>query len=115
VTATSNAVPLLVRPTVSVAAVDATTVTFSVTPPLRGGQRVSVVLGRLSGGSADDPVDVTLVVPPVSAAEAPQPSVVVPRGDIPDGTWLVRVQVDGVESLPGIIGEVYGSPSLTLP
>ena len=115
VTATSNAVPLLVRPTVSVGAVDPTTVALSVTPPLRAGQRVSVVLGRISGGSADDPADVTLVMPPVSAAEAPQTSIVVPRNDIPDGTWLVRVQVDGVESLPGIVGETYGSPSLTLP
>lgn len=115
VTAMSNAVPLLVRPTVSVGAVDPTTVTLSVVPSLQAGQRVSVVLGRISGGGPDDPADVTLVMPPVSAVAAPQTSVVVPRADIPDGTWLVRVQVDGVESLPGIVGETYGSPSLTLP
>ena len=115
VTATSNAVPLLVRPTVSEVAVDPTSVTLTVDPPLQAGQRVAVVLGRISGGGPGDPADVTLVVPPVSAVDAPLAAVVLPRSAIPDGTWLVRVQVDGVASLPGMDGETYGLPSLTLP
>jgi hypothetical protein len=115
VTASSNAVPLLVRPVVSAGAVDATTVTFPVVPPLQAGQRASVLLGRLGGGAPDDPAGVTITAPPVSAADAPETSVAVPRTDIPDGTWLVRVQVDGAESLPDLAGESYDTPSLTLP
>ncbi len=115
VTAASNAVPLLVRPTVTVGATTATTVTLPVTPALRAGQRATVFLGRISGGDPDDPRDVTFVLPPVDVAEAPMESVAVPRDGIPDGTWLVRMRVDGADSLPGLIGEVYGSPSLTLP
>jgi Pvc16 N-terminal domain len=108
----SNAVPLLVRPEVEVTDVSADEVTLSVAPPLQEGQRASVVLGRLDG--AEEPSEVTLVLPPVAEDDAPLAELVLPRADIPDGHWLVRLQVDGVESLPQLAGDVYGEPDLTL-
>jgi Pvc16 N-terminal domain len=108
----SNAVPVLVRPEVEVTGVTATEVTLSVAPPLQEGQRASVILGRLDG--AAEPTEVTLVLPPVSEDDAPLAELVLPRADLPDGHWLVRVQVDGADSLPQLVGEVYGEPDLTL-
>jgi hypothetical protein len=109
----SNAVPLLVRPEIAVADVTATEVSLTVAPPLQEGQRASVVLGRLEGD--DEPLEVTLVLPPVPAADAPLGELVLARADIPDGHWLVRLQVDGVDSLPELVGDVYAAPDLTLP
>src|SRR5829696_4429222 len=47
VTATSNAVPLLVRPSVVVADIDDEDVKLTITPPLQAGQRLTIMLGRL--------------------------------------------------------------------
>ena len=110
--ATSNAVPLLLRPEVSAVSTGASTVTLTLAPPLQAGQRVGVQLSRLDDAGSDAPGVVSLVLPPVTA---PSASVPFPRGDVPPGTWLVRVQVDGVDNLPGLIGEMYGAPTLTLP
>lgn len=115
VTATSNSLPLLVRPTVTVGPVGATSVELTVSPPLRAGQQPSVLLSRLVDAGPDATDDVTLVLAPIAAGEAPTSSVALSRADLPAGTWLVRVQVDGVQSLPGVVGDVYGSPTLTLP
>jgi hypothetical protein len=115
VVAASNAVALVVRPSVEVTDLDDDEVTLTVAPPLQSGQRLTVVLGRLEGGGPDDPSDLTLVLPPVAEADAPQATVVLAREEIPEGRWLVRVQVDGVDSLPEIVGETYGAPDLTLP
>ena len=112
VVAASNALPLVVRPSVAVTDVDDDEVTLTVAPPLQAGQRVTVVLGRLEGGAPDDPSALTLVLPPVATQQA---TIVLPREEIPEGRWLVRVQVDGVDSLPEIVGETYGAPDLTLP
>jgi hypothetical protein len=114
-TATSNALPLTVRPIVTVGPVTAAGITLQLVPPLWEAQRATVVLGRLSGGAPADPSTVTVVLPPVAAADAPLSSVTVPRADVPDGTWLVRVMVDGVDSLPELVGDTYGAPSVTLP
>jgi hypothetical protein len=108
----SNAVPVLVRPEVTVTGVTATEVTLAVAPPLQEGQRASVMLSRLDG--TDEPAEVTLVMPPVAEDDAPLAELVLPRADLPDGHWLVRLQVDGAESLPEFAGEVYGEPDLTL-
>jgi len=112
IVAASNALALVVRPSVAVTDIDDDEVTLTVAPPLQAGQRVTVVLGRLEGGAPDDPADLTLVLAPV---DAPQTAIALLRDEIPDGRWLVRVQVDGVDSLPKIVGETYGAPDLILP
>jgi Pvc16 N-terminal domain len=113
--ARSNAVPLLVRPSVVVSGVDATDVTLTISPPLQAGQRLTVMLGRLEDGAPNDPDAVTLEQAPVAAADAPQATVEIARADVPDGRWLVRVQVDGVDSIPDLVGETYDEPDVVLP
>jgi hypothetical protein len=115
VTATSNALPLLLRPVVAAAGLTADEVTLTVSPPLAAGQRVTVLLSRLAGGEPADPAEVSVALPVVTVAAAPQAEVTLPRADIPDGTWLVRLRVDGVDSLPELVGDTYGAPALTLP
>jgi hypothetical protein len=113
--AASNALPLLLRPAVTVTGTTADEVTLTMSPPLVAGQRASIMLDRLPGGAPADPTEVSITLPPVPTTSAPQTAVTLPRVDVPDGTWLVRLRVDGVDSLPELVGETYGAPALTLP
>ncbi len=113
--ASSNSMPLVVRPAVAVDAVTSTDVTLAFSPPLQQRQRVTILLSRLSGGAEGEPGQVTVALPPVETAAAPVATLTFAHADVPDGTWLVRAQVDGIDSLPDSSGEVYDEPSLTLP
>jgi hypothetical protein len=114
----SNAVPLVVVPTVRAVTTSAGEVHVPVQPPLVEGQRAVVTLGRLA--DPGDPPD--LVQPVVAATLPPQPPgppvaiLALPGEDLPAGTWLVRVSVDGVESIPSLgAGGTYDSPVVTVP
>jgi hypothetical protein len=114
----SNAVPLVVVPTVGTVTTSAGEVHVPVEPPLVEGQRAVVTLGRLA--DPGDPPD--LVQPVVAATLPPQPAgppvatLDVPSEDLPAGTWLVRVSVDGVESIPSLgAGDTYDAPTVTIP
>lgn len=108
--AASNALPLLVRPTVTVGAVTPAQFTVTLQPPLAAGQRATVTLTTMPG-QPGPPQTVTVRLAP---ATVPQPTLTILRSGIPDGTWLVRVQVDGVDSQPELVGETYGAPALAL-
>ncbi|MER6197695.1 DUF4255 domain-containing protein [Streptomyces sp. NPDC001586] len=115
VAATSNALPVTVRPTVARVNVGDSDVVLDLSPPLFAGQRATVSFSR-DVANADAPPDkVDFVLPPLTAETPPQPSVRVPRRDVPDGKWLVRIQVDGVVSLPELVCGIYGSPTVALP
>lgn len=107
----SNALPLVVAPTVVVHAVDADTVTLGIRPRLRAGQRAVVRLDALDGADAEP---VVLAQPPLADGSAPVSQLELAREDVPDGAWLVRVEVDGVSSVPALVGDVYGEPRLEL-
>jgi hypothetical protein len=126
VTGRSNAVPLVVVPTVSDLSAAGSQVELSVTPAIVEGQRVVVTFGRLP--EAGDPPGTTPRV--VAATLPPWPPQAPPTtGDpsrtelevdldepLPAGTWLVRVGVDGVESVPVLgAGGTYDAPTVTLP
>lgn len=114
VTAGSNALPLLVRPTASV--VDGPPdIVLGVDPPLMPRQRATVLLTRLAPGPAGEPDALAIRLAPLAPDAAPQDRLPLAAGDVPSGDWLVRVQVDGVDSLPDLVGEVYGAPALTVP
>jgi hypothetical protein len=115
VAASSNVAPVLVRPSVEVTNVSATDITLTISPPLQAGQRLTVMLGRLEPDGPDEPDAVTLAQPPVAAEDAPQATAQIARADVPDGRWLVRVQVDGADSLPELVGETYDEPAVVLP
>lgn len=113
-TAASNRVPVVVHPTVSIGAIDPATVTLPVTPALQPGQEVSVLLTRLVAADPDDPNELTVLLPPLTAGSAAVHAITLRRADLALGTWLVRVQVDGVQSVPGLVDGVYATPALTL-
>jgi hypothetical protein len=111
----SNAVPVLVLPTVEVDAVAGDVVRLTVSPPLRARQSTTVTLSRLGAAPPDEPPVVTFQVPPPGAGEPPTATVELRRSAVPDGTWLVRVTVDGAESRPRLVGGTYSEPALVLP
>jgi hypothetical protein len=108
-------VPVVVRPTVSVDAVSATEITLGVDPPIQPRQRIAVLLRRLSASVDGEPDDVTVMLSPVAAGDPPVPAITVSREGVPAGDWLVRLQVDGIESLPESSDETFDQPALTLP
>ncbi|WP_251096586.1 DUF4255 domain-containing protein [Streptomyces sp. Caat 7-52] len=115
VLATSNALPVTLRPTVTRVSTDGGHISIGLQPPLTAGQRATVFMTRIAASTVSGPDALSFVLPPLPAGSPPQPSVDVPRDQAPAGEWLVRVQVDGAESLPQPVGEVYGAPSITLP
>jgi hypothetical protein len=115
VVAASNSLPVVVRPTIAGVTAGPADIVLAVNPPLFPGQRVTVSLVRLDGDATHAGDELSFVLSPVGSGSAPQPSVTVPRSAVPDGKWLVRVQVDGVESLPEQVDGVYGAPAITLP
>jgi hypothetical protein len=105
----------MVRPVVGVHSVSPTEVVLDVEPPVAARQRLTLLLSRLSAPVDGEPDDVTVTLTSVPAGDPPASQISVDRGAIPDGTWLVRLQVDGAESLPESSAEVLDSPALTLP
>ncbi|MER5384419.1 DUF4255 domain-containing protein [Streptomyces sp. NPDC002688] len=110
----SNALPVTIRPTVTRAVSDDNGILLEVTPPLFAGQRATVRFSRPAGAGGTGPDTVTVVLPPGAPGTPPQPSLRVPHREVPFGAWLVRVQVDGVESLPEPVGRQNGSPAVRL-
>ena len=109
----SNALPVQVQPTVTVTGVTAGAVTLTVDPPLFAGQRATVGLQSAPGAAPARTVSVQLT--PVARGAEPLATLELNRAAVPAGTWLVRVQVDGVESALQLVGETYGAPQLVLP
>lgn len=115
ISAQSGSWPWAVVPTVGAVSVAGGTVRIPVTPQIRAAQRVSVTFGRLAGGAPGDPEVLGVAVPPVDEASAPLATVEIPVADLGSGTWLVRIEVDGVASHPSMSGDTYDGPAVTLP
>ncbi|MDO8149691.1 DUF4255 domain-containing protein [Isoptericola sp. b515] len=116
--ARSAAVPLVVVPTVGAVTAGAGEVHVPVQPPLVEGQRPVVALGRLVDPA--DPPDQDQPVVSFTLAPVP-PGPALTALDVPDdglvaGDWLVRVTVDGVDSVPTLGTEgTYDAPAVTIP
>jgi hypothetical protein len=124
--ASSAAVPVVVRPGVSAPAATVTSsatidgvvhrtgeLRATVSPEVGAAQRVSLLLT----GTAPDRPGYTLVVPPGNGVTAPATTtatVVAPLRRVRAGTYVVQVEVDGAQSLPGVVGGRYASPTVTL-
>ena len=91
---TSNVAPFVLHPTLSSPSVNAagTLVTIDVDPPLREGQRATLLLNALVG---DPPAAHSFTLP---AATGNVPQLTFPVSDVAAGDYLIRVQVDGAES-----------------
>lgn len=126
----SPAVPLVLRPglesadirvdSISIDSGRVATVTLELDLPVSVGpdQRVVVLLNQRTA-DPDDPQEMAAaVVPP---GDSPTSTIQASFGDLATGTWLVRVSIDGAESLltrdPPGVGETvgrFGSPSVEL-
>ncbi|MBD5788247.1 DUF4255 domain-containing protein [Cellulosimicrobium terreum] len=113
VLARSDALPLVVRPDVGTVTTTATLVRVPVSPGVREGQRATVGLVRLDG-DPDVPALVEEHFGPVDAADEPVDLLDVPRASLSPGTWLVRVLVDGVPSLPTRSDDTFDGPVVVL-
>jgi hypothetical protein len=86
-----------------------TNVTLNLTPNIGPGQRAVVIL--------NDPVAVPpqayVSEPVISAADSNQ--VVIPILNVPTGNYVVRVQVDGAESMLTMAGGQFTKPSVSAP
>lgn len=110
----SNALPVTVRPTVTRAVSGETGVLLDLTPPLFACQQATLLFSRPPGSGGIGPGTVTVVLPPKAPGTPPQPMLRVSHGEVPSGAWLVRVQVDGVDSLPEPVDQPHGSPAVPL-
>ena len=106
----SNIVPFVLRPTISNPAPEGGGVGVDLVPHIGQGQRAVLLLNTLSGA----PPAAYTSLPVVANADAGH--IAIPISGVPAGTYLVRVQVDGAESLPhyNAATNEYDKPTVTL-
>jgi hypothetical protein len=110
----SNVAPFVLRPTIGVTSAVAsvsggTDVVLNLTPNIGIGQRAVLLLDSLPG----DPVRSFMSQPVVSAVDSSQ--VIINIHGVPGGKYLVRVQIDGAESLLTTTANVFSGPTVTMP
>jgi hypothetical protein len=121
--AESNAAPVVVRPRVGAAVTAApgapagvVDVTVPLDPPAGRLQRVVLSLNEHHPPDDRGARSYTFVAPPDPQGPATRPQVTVPVRGVEAGTYLVRIQVDGAQSIltPGGDGR-YDEPRVTIP
>jgi hypothetical protein len=110
----SNVAPFVLRPTIGVTSAVAsvsggTDVVLNLTPNIGIGQRAVLMLDNLPG----DPVRSFMSPPVVSAVDSSQ--VIINIHGVPTGKYLVRVQIDGAESLLATTANLFSGPQVTMP
>jgi hypothetical protein len=106
----SNVAPFILHPTISNPTVAGPVVQVGVVPPIRTGQRVSLLL---NGTATVDPPAHAFSLPPATADIA---TVQVPTSGVANGQYLVRLQVDGADSpLDLDPGSPTFGPTVTFP
>ncbi len=107
----SNVAAFVLRPSLSAVTATASAVNFTVSPQVRAGQRVALLLNEFSVAA---PAAYTFVpAPPV----ADTGSLSVGISGVKPSTYLVRLQVDGAESPLDFdeIANQYTGPTVTIP
>jgi uncharacterized protein DUF4255/IPT/TIG domain-containing protein len=108
----SNVMAFVLRPRITATAAAANSITVTVQPPLAAGQVLTVLLNALGGSGG---AGFTFTADPASATIATVP---VPITGVPSGDYLVRVQVDGAQSVldvDPVSGRYKGTPKVTVP
>ncbi|SPE40615.1 Cell surface receptor IPT/TIG domain protein [Candidatus Sulfopaludibacter sp. SbA3] len=85
-----------------------TNITLQLAPNIGVGQRAIVVLNL----PLANPPQAYASLPVVSAADSNQ--VIIPIENVPPGSYVVRVQIDGAESLLTMAGEQFNAPAVTV-
>jgi Pvc16 N-terminal domain len=104
---------LRIRPEVTEPAANAdnTAVTVTVAPPLQPGQ--TAVLTLVASDAGADPVADSVQIPLAITAATTTATFLVPAV-LPAGQYLTILEVDGVASLPTLVGGVYAEPAVAL-
>ncbi|HII06780.1 MAG TPA: DUF4255 domain-containing protein [Methanotrichaceae archaeon] len=102
----SNVAAFVLRPTI--ASIDATTKVVNVSPTIGQRQRVVILLNELAENS---PAAYTLVLP---SRDDDTNEIPIPVSGVEAGTYLVRVQVDGAESLLDVEDGSYAGPTVVI-
>jgi hypothetical protein len=110
----SNVAPFVLRPTIGVTSAVAsvsggTDVTLNLTPNIGIGQRAVLLLDSLSG----DPIRSFMSQRVISATDSSQ--IIINIQGVPAGKYLVRVQIDGAESLLSTTANLFSGPTVTMP
>jgi hypothetical protein len=118
----SNVAPFVLRPSIAVSVANVTgsgsqprggEVTVACEPAVGQAQRVVLMLSQLAAPAGQTPGAFTFVAPPRDAQDAS--SITIPVAGLPAGSYLVRVQVDGAESVPVVNSEgQYDGPRIVL-
>jgi hypothetical protein len=110
--ATFAFVPLITNVVAGAGAVDVTC-----SPPIGAAQRVRLLLNQSDAGPTEVPRAYSFAAPPGNGVVPPatEISVVsVPIANVVSGAYLVRLQIDGAQSIPGMVGDAYGTPEVGL-
>lgn len=113
VLARSNVLPVLIRPVISSATSSSATITVHFQPGLRSGQRAELDFTRREP-VPDAPNAVRIQLGTPARGDPPSTSADVPRASVPNGEWLLRMIVDGADSLLTASADVFDQPLLTL-
>jgi hypothetical protein len=105
---------LRIRPEVVQARADAATrtVMIDLAPPVAAGQ--SVVLSLVGSSRGVDPTSDSAQVPLTPATTTSSLTFPVPAG-LGTGDYLTMIEVDGVSTLPTMVGGIYAQPAVSLP
>lgn len=115
---TSAVFPFVLRPEIA-PALEAGSVKIEFTPKVGRTQRVALILNELSAGSAPLPKAYRIDAPPDNGIPAGQDETELirfPLSGVTSGTYLVRAQVDGAESiLQRDANGAYSEPKVIIP
>jgi hypothetical protein len=106
--------PVIANPSAAISpdstpAVKITSITVQVTPNIAPGQRALVIL-NVPGAN---PPQAYASQPVIAPADSNQ--VTIPIHNVPAGSYMVRVQIDGAESQLTMSGGVFNGPTVTTP
>ena len=112
----SNVASFVLAPQITPVAA-AASVDVTCTPPIGAGQRVRMLLNQSDALPGVTPRSYSFAAPVGNGVVAPQmetDTVNIPIANVVPGNYLVRLQVDGAQSLPGLVAGRYALPVVAL-
>jgi hypothetical protein len=105
----SNVAAFVLRPTIT--SINDATKVVSISPTIGQRQRVVIILNELTELAENTPAAYTFVLP---SRDADTNEITIPISGVKAGTYLVRVQVDGAESLLDVEDGAYAGPKVVI-
>ena len=115
----SNAVAILLRPTIKTKTVLAAKLRVKFAPSVTASQRVVLLLDEHQPAAGTRPRSFGIAAPPrngITGAATETDTIEFPRAGVAAGKYLMRLQVDGAESLLAVDAtERFDTPNVTIP